>query len=253
MIRLKKEKDLEGLRTSGSILARILVALKAKAKAGVNLTELEEAARTMLKEDGATAAFLNYKPEGASSPYPAALCLSLNDQIVHGQPRDRVLKDGDILKIDFGVVYKGYVTDAALTVAIGEASAQAKKLMTVTEESLQAGIAAARPGNTLGDIGAAIESHVEQNGLSVVVGLTGHGTGFKLHEDPTVYNYGRRGEGMKLRPGLVIAIEPMVSMGSPRIKQAKDDSYYTQDGSLSAHFEKTIAITDKGTEILTAF
>ncbi len=253
MIRLKKEKDLEGLRTSGSILANILVALRAQAKAGANLMELEEVARAMLKEEGATAAFLNYKPEGASAPYPAALCLSLNDQIVHGIPRDRALKESDILKIDFGVVYRGYVTDAALTVAIGEVPARTKKLMAVTAEALQKGIAAARPGNTLGDIGYAIESHVEQNGLTVVEGLTGHGTGFKLHEDPTVYNYGRRGEGMKLQPGLVLAIEPMVSAGSPQIKQAQDDSYYTQDGSLSAHFEKTIAVTKNGVEILTPF
>lgn len=253
MIRLKKEKDLEGLRTSGSILARTLVALKEKAKEGTNLMELEEAARAMLKEEGATAAFLNYKPEGASTPYPAALCLSLNDQIVHGQPRDRVLKSGDILKVDFGVVYDGYITDAAFTIGIGDISKPAKKLIQVTEESLKEGIAAAKPGGTLGDIGYAIESHVEKNGLSVVEGLTGHGTGFKLHEDPTVYNYGRRGEGMKLQPGLVLAIEPMVSLGSAQIKQSRDDSYYTQDGSLSAHFEKTIAVTKSGIEILTAF
>ncbi|MCL4403959.1 type I methionyl aminopeptidase [Patescibacteria group bacterium] len=253
MIRLKKEKDLEGLRNSGKILAQILVALKEKAKEGVNLMDLEETARAMLKEEGATAAFLNYKPEGASAPYPAALCLSLNDQIVHGTPRDRALKNGDVLKVDFGVVYDGYVTDAAFTVGIGGISKPAKKLIQVTEDALKAGIAAARPGGTLGDIGYAIEAHVEKNGLTVVEGLTGHGTGFKLHEDPTVYNYGRRGEGMKLQPGLVLAIEPMVSLGSAHIKQSRDDSYYTQDGSLSAHFEKTIAVTKSGIEILTAF
>jgi methionyl aminopeptidase len=253
MIRLKKEKDLEGLRASGQILTRILAAVKESAIVGANLLELENLAREMLKEEGATAAFLNYKPEGAAAPYPAALCLSLNDQIVHGMPRNRELKNGDILKIDFGVVYKSYVTDAALTVGVGKISAAAKKLMAVTEESLNEGLSAARNGGSLGDIGYAIESCVEKNGLSVVQGLTGHGTGFKLHEDPTVYNYGRRGEGVKLQPGLVLAIEPMVSVGSPQIKQAKDDSYYTADGSLSAHFEKTIAITKSGAEILTSF
>ncbi len=253
MIRLKKEKDLEGLRTSGGILARILVALKESSIAGANLLELENLAREMLKDAGATAAFLNYKPEGASVPYPAALCTSLNDQIVHGMPRNRELKDGDVLKIDFGVVYKGYVTDAALTVAIGKPSEAVKKLVAITEGALKEGIAATRPGGSLGDIGHAIESYVEKSGLSVVEGLTGHGTGFKLHEDPTVYNYGKRSEGMKLQPGLVLAIEPMVSAGSPQIKQAKDDSYFTADGSLSAHFEKTIAVTKNGVEVLTSF
>ncbi len=253
MIRLKKEKDLEGLRASGQILTRILLAMKDSATIGTNLLEIENLAREMLKKEGATAAFLNYKPEGASAPYPSVLCLSLNDQIVHGIPRNRALKNGDILKIDFGVVYKGYVTDAALTVGIGQISPEAKRLLSVTEESLTEGISAARNGGNLGDIGYAIESYVEKNGFSVIQNLTGHGTGFKLHEDPTVYNYGRRGEGMKLQPGLVLAIEPMVSMGSSQIRQAQDDSYYTADGSLSAHFEKTIAITKNGAEILTPF
>ncbi len=252
-MRLKKEKDLEGLRTSGNILVQILVALQEKAVVGVNLMELEETARKMLKGAGAIAAFLNYKPEGASTPYPAALCTSLNDQIVHGQPHDHVLKDGELLKIDFGVVYKGYVTDAAVTIGLGKITEAAKKLIAVTEESLKEGIRAIKSGGSLGDIGYAIESHVEKNGLSVVQGLTGHGTGFKLHEDPTVYNSGKRGEGVKLQEGLVLAIEPMVSLGSPQIKQAKDDSYFTADGSLSAHFEKTVAITKNGVEILTPF
>lgn len=254
MVKLKSEKDLQGLRASGKILVSVIIALREKAKVGVALIELEELAKAMLKEAGATSAFLNYQPEGSMKSYPFNICASLNDQVVHGQPTSYVLQSGDVLKIDLGVVYKNYITDAALTVALGEAAPEVKRLLSVTEEALKLGIGAARNGNTLGDVGWAIENHVETNGLSVIEGLTGHGVGFKLHEEPTVYNYGRKGEGMKLKEGLVLAIEPMISIGTPRIRQNKDDeSYSTKDGSMSAHFEKTIAITKNGPEILTAF
>ncbi len=254
MTKLKSQKDLEGLRVSGRILVDVILALREKAKVGVALTELEELAKKMLKEAGATSAFLNYRPEGSAKPYPFNICTSLNDQVVHGQPTSYVLQSGDVLKIDLGVVYKNYVTDAALTVALGEVTPEVKKLLSVTEEVLKLGIGAARNGNTLGDIGWAIENHVETNGLSVIEGLTGHGVGFKLHEEPSVYNYGRKGEGMKLKEGLVLAIEPMVSIGTPQIRQNKDDgSYSTKDGSMSAHFEKAIAVTKNGPEILTSF
>ncbi|MGC9611008.1 MAG: type I methionyl aminopeptidase [Minisyncoccia bacterium] len=253
MVKLKNEKDLEGLRASGKILVSVITALRDKAKVGVSLMDLEELAKKILKESGATSAFLNYKPEGAGKPYPFNICTSLNDQVVHGQPGKYILQNGDVLKIDFGVVYERYITDAALTIALGEVSPEVKKLISATEESLRLGIAAARQGNTLGDIGLAIESHVEKNGFSVVDGLTGHGVGFKLHEDPTVYNYGRRGEGMALKEGLVLAIEPMVSMGTSQIRKNEDESYSTKDGSMTAHFEKTIAITKNGPEILTPF
>ncbi|MCL4399863.1 type I methionyl aminopeptidase [Patescibacteria group bacterium] len=254
MILLKKDKDIEGLRKSGRILVNILLTLKEMAKEGVSLMDLENKAREMLKEAGASSAFLNYKPEGAQKPYPAALCTSLNDQIVHGQPSDRKLDNGDILKIDFGVVFENWITDAALTLGIGEISEEAKLLIKTTEEALNEALTAAKtPKARLGDIGWIIENTAEKNGLSVVEGLTGHGVGFKLHEDPIVYNYGNKGEGMLLKKGLVIAIEPMLSAGSSQFRQAKDDSFYTKDGSLSAHFEKTIAVTDNGIEILTAF
>ncbi len=254
MILLKKNKDVEGLRKSGKILVTVLLALKEMSKEGVSLMDLENKAREMLKEAGASAAFLNYKPEGAKKPYPAVLCTSVNDQIVHGMPSDRTLDSGDILKIDFGVIFDGYITDAALTVGIGKISEKAALLIKTTEEALNAGLEAAKaPNARLGDIGWAIENTAEKEGFSIVEGLTGHGVGFKLHEDPIVYNYGNKGDGMLLKKGLVLAIEPMLSAGSPQSIQAKDDSFYTKDGSLSAHFEKTIAVTDNGIEVLTTF
>ncbi len=254
MISLKSEKDIGLLRDSGRILVKILLALKEKSIVGANLLELETTARDMLREAGAISAFLNYKPDGASQPYPAVLCTSLNEQVVHGIPFDYSLKSGDILKIDFGVVYKERITDAAITIPIGSVTNGAKELIRTTEEALQKGIAAAKTKNArLGDIGWAIEQEIEEQGFSVVDGLTGHGVGFKLHEDPNVYNYGQKGEGMILKEGLVIAIEPMVSAGSSQTIQREDGSYQTKDGALSAHFEKTIAITKGGVEILTAF
>lgn len=254
MVLLKKDKDIDGLRKSGKILVSILLALKEAAKEGVTLMDLERKAREMLKDAGASSAFLHYKPEGAKKPYPAVLCTSLNDQIVHGVPTETKLEEGDILKIDFGVVFDGMVTDAALTVGIGKISDEAASLMKATEGALQAGLEAMKaPGSRIGDIGWAVEHAAEKEGFSVVDGLTGHGVGFKLHEDPIVYNYGDKGEGMLLKKGLVLAVEPMLSAGSSAIAQAKDDSFYTKDGSLSAHFEKTVAVTDHGIEILTSF
>ncbi len=251
---IRNEKDLEGLRASGKILTDVLLALRAKVKVGVVLLELEELAKKMVKEAGATSAFLNYKSEGSSHPYNFNICASVNDQVVHGEPTGYALQSGDVLKLDFGVVYKGYITDSALTVAVGNVIPEVKKLLKTTEEALRLGIAEARNGNTLGDIGWAIENHVETNGLSIIAGLTGHGVGLKLHEEPSVYNYGRKGEGMKLKEGMVLAIEPMVSSGTSQIRQNKsDESYSTKDGSMSAHFEKTIVITNNGPEILTPF
>ncbi|MEK7169588.1 MAG: type I methionyl aminopeptidase [Patescibacteria group bacterium] len=251
---IRNEKDLDGLRVSGKILTDILLALRAKVKVGVVLLEFEELAKKMLKEAGATSAFLNYKSEGSSHLYSFNICTSVNDQVVHGEPTSYALQSGDVLKLDFGVVYKGYITDSALTVAVGDVAPEVKKLLKTTEEALRLGITEARKDNTLGDIGWAIENHVETNGLSIIAGLTGHGVGLKLHEEPSVYNYGRKGEGMKLKEGMVLAIEPMVSSGTSQIRQNKsDESYSTKDGSMSAHFEKTIVITNNGPEILTPF
>jgi len=250
-ILLKSERDIEMLRVSGGVLARILNTLAASAKEGVHLTELDAQARELLRGEGARAAFLGYQPEGSARAYPAALCTSVNNQIVHGVPSKYALKEGDILKIDFGVDYKGFITDGALTVGVGKVSKTAKRLMKVTQEALADGIAACVLGAHLGDIGYAIEKHAVKNGFGIASGLTGHGVGFALHEDPTVYNFGKKGEGMKIVPGLVIAIEPMFTAGMGDVTQIKDESYTTRDGSIAAHFEHTVAITERGTEILT--
>ncbi|MEK7464289.1 MAG: type I methionyl aminopeptidase [Patescibacteria group bacterium] len=251
MIRLKTEKDLEKLRVSGKILASVLKSLSVVAKEGVELRELDELARKLIKEAGARPAFLGYTPGGGRKPYPAAICTSVNDTIVHGIPTKYKLRKRDILKIDLGVQYEGYFTDSAVTIGIGEVSNIAKKLMLVTKEALAAGIENCRPNGHLGDIGWAVEKVVKKGGFKAINGLTGHGVGFEVHEDPTIYNFGDKGTGVKLKPGMVLAIEPMVSAGSSDIVQDNDDSYKTADGSLSAHFEHTIAITEDGIEVLT--
>lgn len=250
---IKKKKDIDAIRISGKILARVLSALKEKVAPGVRLSDLDLYARELLKKENARPVFLNYQPEGADKPYPAAICTSVNEKIVHGVPNAYVVREGDLVKIDIGVEYGGYIADAAVTAGAGTISRIAKKLMDVTERSLYCGIEECVPGNTLGDVGNAIESVVHKGKFSVIRGLTGHGVGFELHEEPTVYNFGKSGTGMKLREGMVLAIEPMVSTGSPDIIQLSDESYATSDGSLSAHFEHTVAITKNGPEILTRF
>ncbi|MFH1162221.1 MAG: type I methionyl aminopeptidase [Candidatus Jorgensenbacteria bacterium] len=250
-MKLKNKKDLSALRASGRFLAELLALLEKKVKPGVLLRELDCAAREYLKKADARPAFLGYQPEGAIEPFPAAICTSVNEQIVHGIPGSYVLVEGDILKIDAGVEYKKYFTDAAITISVGRVSSRASKLIAATERALAEAIRAAKPGGHLGDVGAAVSRTLRGTGFRAVKGLTGHGVGFSLHEDPTVYNYGKRGEGMVLRPGLVIAIEPMVSAGSPEITAQPDGSYITRDGSLSAHVEHTVAITEGGAEILT--
>lgn len=252
-IRLKTEKDIAILRVSGKILSNLLYILKEHAHEGVSLSELDSIAEKFLKENGVTSAFFGYRPEKNSEPYPAHICASVNNIVVHGVPSRYVLKDGDILKIDAGVNYNEYITDAAFTVGIGEISEKAKELIVVTRHALQTAIGAAIVGNTIGDIGWTIDKTITSAGFHTVRGLIGHGVGFKLHEDPSVYNYGDKGKGMKLKSGLVLAIEPIVGMESGNIKQLPDDSFAIVDGSISAHFEQTIVITDNGTEILTPF
>lgn len=250
---LKNQRDLAMLRISGRILSETLAALKKEAFIGQSLQAIDDKARRLIEKAGGKPAFLGYRPPGSPKAYPASTCLSLNDQVVHGLPGDIFLKEGDILKIDCGVNYEGYITDSAITVSLGNISKEAQKLMSVTREALVAGIAECVVGKTLGDIGSAIEELVKENGFSVVANLTGHSVGFALHEDPAVYNYGRRGEGMELIPGLVLAIEPMVSAGKGAIRQQPDGSFSTKDGSLAAHFEQTVAIVENGPEILTPF
>ncbi len=250
-IRLKNEKDLQVLRQSGLILASVLELLKDAAKVGVKLSHLDELARRLIEESGGKPAFLGYRPEGAAKPYPSSICTSVNEVMVHGLPSNYVLKSGDVLKLDAGVIYKGYFTDAAITVPIGDISNEAKKLIQATKESLEKGIEVCTPGNRLGDIGYAVEGVVKKHGFTVIQNLTGHGVGFALHEEPTIYNFGEKGKGIELTPGMVLAIEPMVAITSERVRQKEDDSFVTEKGDLSAHFEHTVAITESGPEVLT--
>lgn len=250
-VRLKTPEDIVALRASGAILSRVLSALREEVKPGITLAALDRKARELLEKENARSAFLGYVPEGMKEPYPAAICASVNETIVHGIPTDRRLSEGDIVSIDLGVVYRRYITDGAITVPVGAVSAEAKKLLKATEDALRAGIRAAKVGHTTGDIGHAVSVSVRKSGLSVIKGLTGHGVGFALHEDPAVPNYGEPGRGVALVPGMVIAIEPMVSTGSPFAVAEEDDSFRTKDRSWSAHFEHTVSITEHGTEILT--
>lgn len=251
MVRYKTKKDLEMLRISGKILSDVLRTLASEAKEGVPLSYLDRTAAALLKSKGAKSAFLGYKAEGSAKAFPASICTSVNDEIVHGIPRDYELKKGDVLKIDLGVDYKGFITDSATTVAVGPISRKVQSLISATEESLYDAIATVRHGAHLGDIGYAVERRIKKAKFKIIVGLTGHGTGFKLHEDPTVWNFGRKGEGMILREGLVIAIEPMAAIGTEFGVESEEGTFKTEDGSVAAHFEHTVFVTKSGCEILT--
>jgi len=253
-ITLKSPEEINKLREGGRRLALILAELKKHVVPGVTGTALEMLTRELIAKTGDVPAFLNYKPRGAKRPYPAALCLSVNDEVVHGVPneQEKVLKEGDIVSLDTGLVHEGLYTDMAITVAVGAVSKEAKKLMRVTEEAMYVGIKAIQPGATIGDIGAAIEEFVRPEGYGIVRELAGHGVGYGVHEDPYVPNFGNPGEGPELKPGMVIAIEPMLTIGKPAIKLGKDGfTYLTKDGSLAAHFERTVAVTETGVLILT--
>lgn len=248
---VKSKEDIAKIRQAGKILAQVAKTVLSRAQEGTRLTELDQLAEQLIRKAGGKPAFLNYQPYGADRPYPASICTSLNDVVVHGTPTKYALKSGDLLKLDFGVIYDGWYADAAWTVGVGKINDEAQKLIKVTEQALFDGIKQMKAGNHLGDIGWAVSKTVHKYGFNVVDGLTGHGVGKELHEDPSVFNEGKKGSGMKLEVGMVFAIEPMVSAGSPRIVQLKDESYAIEDGSLSAHFEHTVVITEKGPEILT--
>ncbi|MGZ4812930.1 MAG: type I methionyl aminopeptidase [Terriglobales bacterium] len=244
----KSPTELEKMRASGRIVRQVLDTVRAMVKPGVATMDLERAAEKKIKELGAKPAFKGYYD------YPCVLCTSVNQEIVHGIPSPkRMLKDGDIVSIDCGVVLDGYYGDAAITVPVGnEVTPDVQKLLEVTEASLYRGIAAARIGNTVGDVGAAVQELVEANGFSVVREFVGHGIGTRLHEDPQVPNYGTRGHGARLREGMVIAIEPMVNAGTPGARVLDDKwTAVTEDGSFSAHFEHCVAVTEDGPVILT--
>lgn len=251
MVFLKTQNEIAIMSVAGKMLAGVLVKLKAATVVGETTIFLDNLAFRLIKEAGAEPAFLNYRPAGAKKAYPFTLCASLNDCVVHGLPSDYIIRDGDVVKLDLGLKYKEFYVDSAITVGVGNISKDVRKLISVTEESLRAGIKNAKPGKTLGDVGSAIQKIVEDNGFSVVRSLIGHGIGRNLHEDPPVPNFGRPGDGETLEEGMVIAIEPMVAMGSGATRVLKDDSFVTADGSLAAHWEHTVAITSKGQVVLT--
>jgi methionyl aminopeptidase len=249
---IKTELEISRIRQSSKITAAILRKLSVAAVVGVSLLELERMAKELTEDAGAKPAFLNYRSYGESHRFPFALCASVNDTIVHGRPSGYILKSGDLLKLDFGVDWNGGISDSAITVPVGKVSSEGLRLVKITKQALREGIRAAKDGNKVGDIGFAIERIVGMAGFKVVEGLTGHGVGNELHEDPIIYNYGKPNTGIPLKTGMVIAIEPMVSVGTQAIHQLKDDSFVTADGSLSAHFEHTVLITRTGGEILSA-
>jgi methionyl aminopeptidase len=247
-ITIRTPQEIEKLRRSGQVVREILDQVRKAAQPGASTLDLEAVAVAKMKELGATPAFKGYRG------YPCVLCTSVNDEVVHGIPSaERKLKDGDIVSIDTGVVMDGYYGDSAITVAVGEKiRPKTRRLLEVTEASLRSGIREVKAGATLGDVGAAVQDAVEAAGFSVVRDFVGHGIGTKLHEDPQVPNYGERGRGQKLKAGMVLAIEPMVNVGSPDVRVLKDGwTAVTEDGSLSAHFEHTVVVTADGALVLT--
>jgi methionyl aminopeptidase len=255
MIHIKNEEEIAIMREGGRRLGAILARLAVAAVPGATTTELNDLAEHLTREGGDIPAFLDYTPDGAPRPYPAALCVSVNDEVVHGIPNEnsKVLKEGDIVALDMGLIHRGFVTDSAVTVAIGEADQKALDIIRVTEGSLMAGIAAVRDGATVGNIGHAIQEYVRPHGYAIFTELGGHGVGRHVHEDPHIPNFGRKGQGVKLKAGMTIAIEPMLGEGSARIYLAKDGyTYKTKDGSRATHFEHTIVVTENGSEILTS-
>lgn len=243
------------MREAGRKLAGVLRVLEGTVAVGVQTVELDRLALARIKEAGAEAAFLNYRPEGAKKVYPATICVSINDVVVHGLPSGYRIQVGDLVKLDLGLVFKGFYVDTAATVLVRPISPEAERLVSVTKEALRRAVAEAKIGKTLGDVGAIIQKTAESAGFSILKSLTGHGIGRSLHEDPVVLNFGRAGEGEALREGMVIAIEPMIGGGRPpqgeRVKQLSDDSFVTADRSPSAHFEHTVAVTKDGPIVLT--
>ena len=251
-INLKSKSEIEIMRESGRILAEILRLLISKVKPGISGDELEKIAEKEIKRYEVIPSFKNYVISKNVIPFPSVLCLSINDEIVHGFPYNKIIKEGDIVSIDMGVKYKGFHSDSAVTVGAGKISKQARKLIEATKESLFRGIEQVKPENRIGDIGFAVQKYAEKNGFSVVRNLIGHGVGRSIHEPPEVPNFGNKKTGLKLSPGMTFAIEPMLNEGSYYIKCDKDGwTIRTTDGKLSAHSEHTVAVTNDGYEILT--
>ena len=246
MIIIKSDSEITAMRQAGKFVAIILGKLKEEIKPGIKTHYLEMVTVRELEKGGVRSSFRGYRG------FPAHLCISVNDEVVHGIPDDRVLEEGDIVSLDVGVIYKGFHADAAITIGVGKIDPRAEKLISITETALAVGITAARPGSRLGDISATVQCYVESKGFSVVREYSGHGIGRQLHEEPQVPNFGFFGDGPLLAEGITLALEPMATAGDWRTKLADNQwTVLTADGSLAAHFEHTIAITDAGAKILT--
>lgn len=248
---IKTPKEIKLIREAGQRLALVVAATVEKVAPGVTKQELDQFAETMIRDMGDEPAFLGYQPDGAGHPFPCTLCISINEEVVHGLSSDRVLVEGDVITIDCGIKHEGVFADHAITVGVGKISDKVQKLLNATREALRIGIAAAKPGGYVGDIGAAVEKFVDGR-YGIVRDLAGHGVGREIHEDPFVPNYGKVGTGAELKPGMIIAIEPMLNMGTHNVI-LQDDGYtfITADKKLSAHFEHTVLIGKNGPEILT--
>lgn len=251
---VRTPEEREGIIESGKRLAAILETLEGMVAPGVSTQELEDTALKMILDGGDLPAFKGYTPEGAQRPFPAALCVSVNEEVVHGIPNEkpRTLKTGDIVSLDFGIVHKGLITDSAVTVPVGKVSKEASALIAATEEALEAGIAAARPGARIGDISNAIESVFKQTKFSIVKVLGGHAVGHKVHEEPYISNFGHAGTGEEIKAGMVLALEPIANAGKGSVILAPDGyTYRSRDGSISSHSEHTILVEDEGTIVVT--
>ncbi len=249
MIYYKTDEEIGLIRESCILVSKTLAEVAGFIQPGISTQRLDEIAEEFIRDNNATPAFKGYRK------FPASLCISVNEEVVHGIPsNNKILKEGDIVSVDCGTVLNGFVGDSAYTFAVGEINDEVKNLLRITQECLAFGVEKAKYGNRIGDISFAVQDHAEKNGYGVVRELVGHGVGKKLHEDPEVPNFGKRGNGPKLLPGLVIAIEPMINMGKKNVSEASDGwTIYTQDNKPSAHFEHTVAVLKDRTEILTTF
>jgi len=252
MALIKTAEEIKKLREGGRRLAGVLTAVAEAVCPGVSGRELDAIAEKLIREGGDEPAFKNYRPDGSSRVFPATLCVSVNDQVVHGIPTNRSLEEGDIVGLDLGIRHQGLYADMALTVPVGKISAEDTQLIKVTKEALRLGIEAISPGGHIGDIGAVIEKYVKQYGYGIVRELGGHGVGHSVHEHPYIPNFGKAGKGVEFEVGMVLAIEPMITRGGHAVHLGDDNFVFvTADHSRSAHFEHTVVVTEEGSEILT--
>ncbi len=246
MIPLKSKEEIEIIAEGGKILAKIMKELEKQVRPGIATKELDRLAESLILKSGGKCSFKGY--EG----YPSCLCTSINKEIVHALPSDRALKEGEIISLDLGILYKGFHTDMAVTIPVGRVDPETQRLIRVTKKSLKRGIKKVHPGNTFGDIGNTIQRYVESQGFNVVRDLCGHGIGREIHEEPQILNYGKRHTGPEIKEGMTFCLEPMVTMGDWHIKKSADGfGWETKDGFLSCHFEHTVAVTKDGCQILT--